>query len=80
MLIETKARVKRQHLKEEVRDFLEAEFLKNPIWTKAYTKELGVRLGLDQVKVYKWNFDRNKKETRVRASLKLQPNKSDGRS
>ena len=41
---------------------LENAFLVDPNWSKRYVKELALSLQLNRVKVYKWHWDRKKKE------------------
>ena len=52
----------RRILTTETRCQLEVEFLVNVHWSKAHVIELAQRLGISRMKVYKWNFDRTKKE------------------
>jgi len=42
--------------------YLEHEFKKNPYWNKAIQHRICTRLGLSVAKIYKWNWDRRKKE------------------
>lgn len=37
---------------------LDAEFDKNPIWSKEKMRELGLQLGLKESQIYKWHWDR----------------------
>ena len=41
---------------------LEAEFQKSPEWSTQRITQIAQRLGLKRSKVYKWNFDRRKKQ------------------
>ena len=37
---------------------LECEFQKCQIWTAANIHQLSIKIGLDKIKIVKWNFDR----------------------
>ena len=43
-------------------DLLEAEYTKDPNWTQARTQELVVKFGLGRLKLYKWHYDRRRKD------------------
>ena len=53
----TKKRVSKQ-----AKQVLENEYKKNPTWSKQLVNQLAAKLDLDRTKVYKWNWDRKKKE------------------
>lgn len=42
------------------KNFLEAEFEKNPNWSQQKIKDLSVQLDFAYVKIYKWHYDRKK--------------------
>ena len=44
---------------------LEAEFQKSSQWSKELTKILSERLGVKRLKIYKWNYDRQKREAQA---------------
>ena len=44
--------------------FLENAYLENPNWDTLRTAELAQQLGVGYKKVYKWNWERKKKELR----------------
>jgi DNA-binding MarR family transcriptional regulator len=44
---------------------LEQLYKKNPDWEKDQIKRLAERLDLSERKVYKWNWDRQKKERKM---------------
>ena len=44
---------------------LEVEYQREPRWDKRKTKELAQRYDLDRVKIYKWHYDRKKKDARL---------------
>ena len=46
----------------EVR-ILEAEFQKDPRWTLKQSKALAQQLNVSQTKVYKWGYERKKKQS-----------------
>lgn len=46
----------------EVR-ILEAEFQKDPSWTLKQSKALARQLNISQTKVYKWGYERKKKQS-----------------
>ena len=48
---------------------LEIEFQRNPNWTSAQVKAIAERMELSRVKVYKWGWDRKKKEIAYYAAL-----------
>jgi hypothetical protein len=52
----------RQRLTTSQIAYLEHEFKKNPYWNKAIQHQICSRLGLSVAKIYKWNWDRRKKE------------------
>jgi len=41
---------------------LEDEYEKDPRWTIKKTRELSISLELDRTKIYKWNYDRKRKD------------------
>ena len=55
-------RKRRIRLLPEQAEFLEIEFLKNPMWTSRKMSQISKRLSLAKSKIYKWNWDRKKKE------------------
>ena len=57
--------VRRMHLTNEHKQILEAEFQRNPNWNITRTRQLAETLGLKDIKIYKWNYDRRRKETRL---------------
>ena len=59
---------KRKRLTQEVAKILEANYLRNPNWDVKTIAALAVQLNLTQTKVYKWRWDRHKKEI-TRCSL-----------
>ena len=54
--------IRRQRLTAEQHRLLEAEFQKDPNWSIKKTRELSVNLDLDRTKIYKWNYDRKRKQ------------------
>ena len=44
---------------------LESEYLKQPIWSTELIKKLAKRLDLQYRKVYKWNWERLKREEKT---------------
>ena len=46
---------------------LEAEFALNANWSRQKVTELAKRLHLRRAKIYKWNYDRKKREPRLQA-------------
>lgn len=57
------SRKRRQRLTYEQMDVLEHEFLKNTDWSEpGLIKKLSQRLGLPKSKIYKWNWDRKRKD------------------
>ncbi len=59
---------KRKRLTQEVAKILEANYLRNANWDVKTIAALAVQLNLTQTKVYKWRWDRHKKEI-IRCSL-----------
>ena len=55
-------------------NLLEAEYQKQSDWNIAKTKELSTRLNLSRVKIYKWHYDRKRKE--VQDMAQTTPNDS----
>ena len=54
---------RRQRLTQEQQLVLEQEFLRQPDWSRrGVLHNLSKRLGLQRSKIYKWNWDRKKKE------------------
>ena len=54
---------RRQRLTYEQSFVLEQEFLKNPDWSsRNFLTKLAKRLCLQKSKIYKWNWDRKKKD------------------
>ena len=41
---------------------MEMEYQRDSTWTSIRIKQLSIRLDLDRTKVYKWTWDRSKKE------------------
>jgi hypothetical protein len=41
---------------------LQNEYIKNPDWTRCFMKQLSEKVGLKASQVYKWNWDKKKKE------------------
>eukprot|EP00347_Sterkiella_histriomuscorum_P005874 403354946 len=56
---------------------LKLAFQHNPIWNKKFIEQLSKKIGLCEVKIYKWNWDRSKKlrkEQRVLSKMsKMKP-------
>mmetsp|Transcript_13617 Transcript_13617/g.21311 ORF Transcript_13617/g.21311 Transcript_13617/m.21311 type:complete len:84 (+) Transcript_13617:1479-1730(+) len=55
----------RNQLSTEQLGVLELEFQKNPNWSVNHQKKIGKRLGLTVSKVYKWMWDKQRKEKSV---------------
>ena len=55
-------RKRRQRLTQEQQDILEHEFQKQPDWGVLKMMQISRRLGLQKGKIYKWNWDRKKKD------------------
>ena len=61
---------RRQRLTHEQQVLLEQEFQKQADWSKpGHLKELSKRLGLPKSKIYKWNWDRKRKELNSQVPL-----------
>ena len=58
--------LRRARLTSDQHAVLENAFLIDPNWSKRYVKELALSLNLNRVKVYKWHWDRKKKELQDR--------------
>ena len=43
-------------------DMLENAYQNNSDWSRDFVKQTAIRLGLNRVKVYKWHWDRKKKD------------------
>lgn len=43
-------------------EFLQNEYTKNPNWTRVFMKSLAQKTGLKPSQIYKWNWDKKKKE------------------
>ena len=41
---------------------LENAYQNNSDWSRDFVKQTAIRLGLNRVKVYKWHWDRKKKD------------------
>ena len=54
--------IRRQRLTADQHRMLEAEFQKDANWTIRKTRELSTKLALDRTKIYKWNYDRKRKQ------------------
>ena len=52
----------RQRLTKEQSELLEIEFQRDPNWTTVKIKVISDRLQIGRTKVYKWGWDRKKKE------------------
>ena len=48
---------------------LEAEFQKNAQWSVELTQILSERLGVKRLKIYKWNYDRHRREAKSHIDL-----------
>ena len=57
-----KEKLRRRRLSKIEMNLLEAEYQKQSDWNIAKTKELSTRLNLSRVKIYKWHYDRKRKE------------------
>ena len=55
-------RSKRLILSEDQIEMLTQEYLDNPNWSNETIDALSRRVGVSRTKVYKWNWDRKKKE------------------
>ena len=55
-------RTSRQRLRSEQIAMLEVEYQRNPNWHSSFITSLAQRLQLNRTKVYKWSWDRKKKE------------------
>ena len=55
-------RLRRRHLNEQQQIVLEREYQKNPRFDSDRVVVLAKQLGLNRTKVYKWGWDRRKKE------------------
>ena len=55
-------RLRRRHLNEQQQIVLEKEYQKNPRFDSDRVVVLAKQLGLNRTKVYKWGWDRRKKE------------------
>ena len=53
---------RRTRMTKEQIQILENEFQRDHNWSTAKIKEIAVRVQLGRVKVYKWSWDRKKKE------------------
>ena len=60
-------RLRRRHLNEKQQILLEREYQKNPRFDSDRVVLLAKQLGLNRTKVYKWGWDRRKKEQDGRA-------------
>ena len=58
----TGKRLRRRHLNEQQQTVLEREYQKNPRFDSDRVVVLAKQLGLNRTKVYKWGWDRRKKE------------------
>ena len=58
----TGKRLRRRHLNEQQQIVLEKEYQKNPRFDSDRVVILAKQLGLNRTKVYKWGWDRRKKE------------------
>ena len=54
--------MRRYRLSMEQRNFLESEFQKNQNWDTEKTYELSRQMGLGRIQIYKWGYERKKKE------------------
>ena len=62
---ETRTISQRHRLRNCEMQILEAEFLKDPRWSLAQSKALAKKLNISQTKVYKWGYERKKKERAI---------------
>ena len=46
-------------------NLLEAEFQSNPIWNTKRTKNIAESLNINRVKVYKWHYDRKRRDVTI---------------
>ena len=53
---------KPKHIPKDILLILEDEFQKSSHWSKQHLSYLSTKLGLSAIKLYKWNWDRLKKE------------------
>ena len=56
---------RRRRLSKSENEFLEKEYQKDPNWDVAKKKWLSAKLGLGRTKIYKWNYDRRKRDTNL---------------
>jgi len=52
----------RVRINRDQKDMLEAHYLANPNWSNQEIQELADSIGVNFTKVYKWNWERKKKE------------------
>ena len=58
------SRPKRQILSQEEVTLLESHFQRDPNWSPDKLNQLSLRLNRSRTQIYKWNWDRKKKELR----------------
>ena len=56
---------KRHRLRRVEIEILEAEYLMDPTWSLKQSKALAEKLKISQTKVYKWGYERKKKDSRT---------------
>ena len=58
--------IKQRHRLRRVEiEILEAEYLMDPTWSLKQSKALAEKLKISQTKVYKWGYERKKKDSRT---------------
>lgn len=65
MSLQSGGRRARRRIQPEQSEVLEEAFKKSAMWSTSQIKGLAKRLGLTRVKVYKWNWDRRNRDTRI---------------
>ena len=63
-----KPKWRRRHLSKFEAEFLENEFLKDPIWKVPRKKWLSAKLEMSRAKIYKWHYDRRRRAAEEQAS------------
>lgn len=58
----------RVRIDQSQRDILELRYQVDPHWTNEEIEEMAERVGVSFTKIYKWNWERKKKERQFRQS------------
>lgn len=54
--------LRRRRLTKQEHDYLEAQYIKSPIWDTEKTRAIAEHMNLKRIKIYKWHYCRKQKD------------------